>query len=133
PGPPHQSPEGLAARRSGTETRLDSDDGRAPAKETRGLPRMPRGRPRGAAHADTRTQPPGLGEPSAVKVARSVRRGADGKGPQGSSPAAYPTSTWTGGTGASGGTRRSPTPPDAPRRHPRGSDAPAPVGAFGVG
>jgi hypothetical protein len=34
------------------------------------------------------------GEPDAVKAARPVRRGADGKGPErsGTSPAAYPTS-----------------------------------------
>jgi hypothetical protein len=35
----------------------------------------------------------GTGEPDAVKAARPVRRGADGKGPAeaGTSPAAYPT------------------------------------------
>jgi hypothetical protein len=35
----------------------------------------------------------GTGEPDAVKAARPVRRGADGKGPGklGTSPAAYPT------------------------------------------
>ena len=35
----------------------------------------------------------GTGEPCAVKAARTVRRGADGKGPDetGTSPAAYPT------------------------------------------
>jgi hypothetical protein len=45
------------------------------------------------------------GEPDAVKAARPVRRGADGKGPgvPGTSPAAYPTTYALEGSDASPG------------------------------
>src|SRR5690606_31415405 len=79
-------------RQAGTveETGVGKADGPATAQDPRGLPHLPPAHPRRTSHSHHPEKT--TGERYALKGARTVREGADGKGPEPREPRRRPTS-----------------------------------------